>query len=114
MSDCANGGRNVYEPTCIIRIEFEGEDRHWAYPLALNGRRISRVSIDDEPYAPTGWIPVDEALPEDGEMVLVSCETKKGVKTVNRAYHSRNCWHGSGSMSGVRAWMPLPEPYGEE
>lgn len=45
-------------------------------------------------------------------MVLVSCRTKKGIDSVNRAYYSDGYWHGSGSMSGVVAWMPLPEPYG--
>jgi len=57
------------------------------------------------------WTPVTDALPEQGVMVLVSCKTKKGVKSVNRAYHSGSYWHGSGSMSGVEAWMPMPEPY---
>ena len=58
-----------------------------------------------------GWIPVAERLPEDDEFKLVSCKTKAGVRSVNRAYYSRGFWHGQGSMSGVEAWMPLPEPY---
>lgn len=57
------------------------------------------------------WIPCSVRLPKDDEMVLVTCETKKGTRNVNRAYHSGGFWHGSGSMSGVIAWMPLPEPY---
>ena len=57
------------------------------------------------------WIPVSERLPESDYMCLVSCKTKKGVQSVNRAYYSDGYWHGSGSMSGVEAWMPLPEPY---
>lgn len=57
------------------------------------------------------WIPVDERTPDDDRMVLVSCSTKKGVKSVNRAYFDGRHWHGSGSMSGVEAWMELPEPY---
>ena len=66
-----------------------------------------------EPQSNAGWIPCSERLPEDDEMVLVTCETKKGTRNVNRAYHSGGFWHGSGSMSGVIAWMPLPEPYRE-
>lgn len=63
----------------------------------------------------SGWIPVSERLPENDEMVLVSCQTAKGVKSVNRAYYMNGSWHGSGSMSGVKAWQPLPDPYdGEE
>jgi hypothetical protein len=57
------------------------------------------------------WIPVEDALPESDEMMLVTCMSKKGNLSVNRAYYSNGFWHGSGSMSGVTAWMPLPEPY---
>lgn len=59
------------------------------------------------------WIPVSDRLPESDYMCLVSCKTKKGVKSVNRACYSDGFWHGSGSMSGVEAWMPLPAPYCE-
>ena len=60
---------------------------------------------------PQEWIPCSERLPKSDYMCLVSCKTKKGVKSVNRAYYSDGFWHGSGSMSGVEAWMPLPEPW---
>ena len=60
------------------------------------------------------WIPCSERLPDNDEMMLVSCRTKKGVSSVNRAYYLNGFWHGSGSMSGVTAWMPLPTPYEEE
>ena len=55
------------------------------------------------------WIPVDQRLPETDEYVLVSCKTKKGVKSVNRSYYSGKFW--AGVMPEVEAWMPLPEPY---
>ena len=61
-----------------------------------------------------GWISVEERLPEDDRMVLVTCQTKKGIRSVNRAYCDGAFWHGSGSMSGVIAWRPLPEPYHPE
>lgn len=60
------------------------------------------------------WIPVEEYLPGSDEMVLVTCKTKKGVRSVNRAYYEDGFWHGSGSMSGVIAWSYMPEPYEEE
>lgn len=59
------------------------------------------------------WIPVTEKLPPEDEMMLVSCRTVKGVSSVNRAYYANGHWHGSGSMSGVKAWQPLPDPYEE-
>ena len=43
------------------------------------------------------WIPVDVQLPPEGVMVLVTCESKKGIRSVNRAYYSDGFWHGSGS-----------------
>ena len=61
-----------------------------------------------------GWIPVEERLPEDDRMVLVTCQTKKGIRSVNKAYCDGAFWHGSGSMSGVIAWRPLPDPYRPE
>ena len=61
-----------------------------------------------------GWIPVEDRLPEDDRMVLVTCQTKRGIRSVNRAYCDGAFWHGSGSMSGVIAWRPLPEPYRPE
>lgn len=33
---------------------------------------------------------------------------------MNRLTHPRNNGIRSGSMSGVLAWMPLPEPYRKE
>lgn len=58
-----------------------------------------------------GWIPVEERLPNDEEMMLVTCQKKAGRKSINRAWYGQGSWHGTGSMSGVIAWRPLPEPY---
>lgn len=61
-----------------------------------------------------GWIPVEEQLPEDEEMVLVTCQAKSGRRSINRAWYGDGFWHGTGSMSGVIAWRALPEPYQPE
>ena len=61
-----------------------------------------------------GWIPVEERLPEDEEMVLVTCKTKVGRLSVYRAWRGGGYWHGTGSISDVIAWQPLPEPYRPE
>ena len=60
------------------------------------------------------WIPVGERLPENDDMMLVTCQTKAGRRSVNRAWYGEGFWHGSVSMSGVIAWRPLPEPYRPE
>lgn len=76
--------------------------------------KIIRSHMDDEEDTNNGWIPVEERLPEDEKMVLVTCQTKKGIRSTNRAYYDGTFWHGSGSMSSVTAWQPLPEPYKPE
>ena len=74
-----------------------------------NGKETTRFSRDND-----SWIPVEERLPEDEAMMLVTCQTKAGRRSVNRAWYGAGCWHGTGSMSGVTAWMPLPDPYSPE
>lgn len=56
------------------------------------------------------WISVKDRLPEENVRVIVCAQTKKGVRNINIAYYSDEFWHGTGSMSGVIAWQPLPEP----
>lgn len=67
-------------------------------------------------YPAQRWIPCSERLPETDELMLVTCKSKNGNYTVNRAYYwdKTESWHGSGTMASVIAWMPLPEPYREE
>ena len=68
------------------------------------------------------WISVKDRLPRSGEYVLV-CD---GLGEVNIAYRS-SAYHGwvSGCSiipdsifkdweTGIKAWMPLPQPYKEE
>jgi len=71
------------------------------------------VYLEIDKFIPK-WIRVEEGLPRLDEMVLVTCQTKSGVLNVNRAYYDGQFWHGSGSMSNVVAWMPLPKPYKTE
>lgn len=52
MSDCAHGGREVYELACKIEIKFKNQERPWVYPLALNGREIEAVTIGGVVYEP--------------------------------------------------------------
>ena len=62
------------------------------------------------------WIPVSERLPKDDTLKLVSRRFKAGACMIQQASCLRGTWYIDGStrpMSGVEAWMELPEPYGE-
>lgn len=60
------------------------------------------------------WIPVTQDLPSDGEYVLCTTVTKKGLRQVVRGYYFRADGNGHwacGMNSNVVAWMPLPRPW---
>ena len=69
------------------------------------------VPQDDEP----GWIPVEERLPSDLELVLVNHEGT-GIEMAARQPNGEwvICWTGF-KTSGVAYthWMPLPSPPSE-
>lgn len=69
-------------------------------------RAIKKDYGDDD-----DWIPVEEGLPEDERMVLVTYMTKSGIPSVDRARFDGKYWRGSGFMGRVIAWRPLPKPY---
>lgn len=58
--------------------------------------------------SPWDWISVNKGLPETDKRVLVCCETKAHIQSINLAYYDGQAWHGSGSMAGVTHWMELP------
>ena len=64
----------------------------------------------------TGWIPVEEQLPEPGREVLAYIKhnyAKDGWRAY-RVYEYTDHWVGMGNLCEVIAWMPLPEPYKPE
>lgn len=87
-------------------------------PIDLGRREVEdiRAHIREMPKIESEqqWIPCSERLPETDEMMLVTAQPKKGAPNVNRAYYMDGAWHGSGSMSNVIAWMPLPDPFEPE
>lgn len=60
-----------------------------------------------------GWIPVELALPSDGEEVLIYSESKYGVRQGEySAGTGKANWHDVfGNYAGsVTHWQPLPPP----
>lgn len=68
------------------------------------------VSKIPSAYPEQRWIPVTEAIPEEGKWVLVT--TNKGNMRVTYLTDV-NYWVYIGS-EGVTAWMLLPEPWRSE
>ena len=91
----------------ILHMEPDDQGNH---PIALE---VFRALINNTMPEGFEWFPVKEFLPPEGELVLITCQPKKGGADVNRAYWADGSWHGMGSMSNVTAWMPLPDPYKE-
>ena len=97
-----------YEDTGLEPDEVEEANN---FSQSQLGKTLKKLAEEREK---TRWIPVGERLPENDDMMLVTCQTKAGRRSVNRAWYGEGFWHGSGSMSGVIAWRPLPKPYMEE
>ena len=65
------------------------------------------------------WIPVEERMPENGELVLISAERTHYRSPYKRTFRMINvnyCEYGYWSIEYIAnvkvvAWMPLPEPY---
>ena len=91
-------------------LEEIGEEIRVSLPQRADGlikaRAIIRSHMDE--VENDDWIPVEERLPENERMVLVTCQTKKGIRSTIRAYYDGAFWHGSGSTSSATAWQPLP------
>jgi hypothetical protein len=80
-------------------------------------------TIGKDINAPTKWIPVEERLPEEDVIVLVTVSGFYSHFTFSNTIELGNlCSDGSWFIEGypdwdnpeVTAWMPLPEPYQSE
>ena len=78
------------------------------FPCYVNGmtdaEKIIRKHMND------GWIPVEERLPDNNEIVLVT--TDMGLITFG--YIAHGTWITDQEPDYPIAWRPLPEPYRPE
>lgn len=91
--------------TAILECYFTG------FKKEIIDSACNRI-LDQEPK--TGWIPVSERLPKDGQSVLF-CDIDDDIML---GYHVKGRPDTHFSQDGtfediknVRAWMPLPTPY---
>ncbi len=76
----------------------------------INGTPLSSSEKPNKSEIPTGWIPVNERLPEDNTKVLVTIDATYKEKVLITWYQDKK----HGFLCGlVKAWMPLPEKYTE-
>ena len=70
---------------------------------------LLKVFLEEDP-TPTGWISVEDGMPETEVTMAVVCRKKDGTRSWNRAWWDSSCWHGSGSFAAVTHWMPIRLP----
>ena len=89
------------------------------YPQNMPMRKTVGVSIEQINNAPTidavpRWIPCEERLPREKEVVLIT-NSKGNVRCGQFRGMSGKYWFWKGNtFETVEAWMPLPKPYKEE
>lgn len=77
--------------------------------LRHNGA-ITQAEYDKLMRKLDGWIPCSERMPEEDGCYLVTT-TGTNNDIIDIAYYTEGIWH---KASRIKAWMPLPEPYGGE
>lgn len=85
---------------CIKDGKYIGDSR-FGCPV-----KVDECEIRDKVYRKR-WIPAAERLPEEYTEVLVTVYSPDGAFVSTDTY-SRGEWQ---EYNGVKAWMPLPEPY---
>lgn len=56
----------------------------------------------------SGWIPVEERLPEENVYVLIVTKAQNGSRNIDKGYMLDERWVKRG-YAAVTHWMPMPE-----
>ena len=95
----------------------------WLEQIVKADREVEQIKVElemaTEALERTRWVPTSEALPKEGELVLIS--TKWGDVTIAERW-DRGYWYiyrefNNGCCNtetdSITAWMPLPKLYKE-
>ena len=107
-----------YETTTGSLVECSNFDCHVG---TLNNDWTKKKVISIWNTRTSGWISVDDALPEALTSVLVNISNDRVKNDVSEAYHRQNGAFvpqyelgknglKAGDCEGVTHWMPLPQP----
>ena len=91
-------------------VEFLGGAFHEDDQKILMKRMNELPSAEPEQK----WIPVTERLPKDGERVFITHRGGVSFGWYNGSYWERGAPTNHRPLETFIAWMPLPEPYGDE
>ena len=76
---------------------------------AITALNMAIEALKQEPR----WIPVSERLPEINKDILV-CDRDEDIYISHLTQYNNFFSKQGDEIRGVKAWMPLPEPYKEE
>lgn len=106
IGHCEEVARKNYTDGCIECAKEHEQLAEWLKEL-LERRKVSE------------WIPVEEHLPEEGQMVLITLKHNMRKYIKKSRYSNETFWNADARWvlfkdDAILAWMPLPEPYKQE
>lgn len=109
----------IYDLDELVVITREDENIGVSKWLSLNSS-VADIKELLEKQLNDRWISVSERLPEESDIYLATF-IENGKHYVERFYYSAISgwmmpvdWQDEGRIDKIKAWKPLPEPYGGE
>lgn len=99
--------------TALERVKKGVQELHAKYgdvDISSDVFRANVLDIIDSEAKRGDWVPVTEALPEEGGFYDVTFENYQGERDIFRAYYDTKkgfSWH----KERITAWMPRPQPW---
>lgn len=121
--------RFIVQDVSAKQVKYVDEWADWDTPYLYTDEKEAEAKArqlrNQRKRLESGWIPVTERLPENGDYVLMSFENFS-LPLVGRyvddgklggAWYLGDCFDEDTCLANdlfVNAWMPLPEPYRED